>query len=197
MTVRAASKTWFDMHRIVLGLNAEMDEAQHAATKRERRISSPEHRAAYDAAKEKPMEHKPRLITSRSVASTVHGTGTVGKFNSWLAVHVTKAVGTMWAAYVFVLISLVSFPQAVHAFMTGDTFVGISWLSQSFLQLVLLPIIIVGQNVISASQDARAEADRITLTTLPAINVRQLKLLEQQEAMLNQQRAILHLLEMK
>ena len=103
----------------------------------------------------------------------------------------------MWAAYVFVLISLVSFPQAIHAFQTGDTYIGISWLSQSFLQLVLLPIIIVGQNVISASQDARAEADHITLSTLHAINVRQLKMLEQQEEMLKHQRAILELLEKK
>ena len=141
------------------------------------------------------MEHKPRLITSRSVEPQVHGAGRVGKVNSWLAVHITRAVGTMWAAYVFVLISLISFPQAVHAFLTGDTFVGISWLSQSFLQLVLLPIIIVGQNVISASQDARAEADHITLTTLHSINVRQLTLLEQQEEMLKQQRAILELLQ--
>ena len=49
---------------------------------------------------------------------------------------------------------------------------GITRLSQSFLQLVLLPIIIVGQNVISASQDARAEADHETLTVLHTINVR-------------------------
>ena len=141
------------------------------------------------------MEHKPRLITSRSVAPAIHGSGALGRFNSWLAVHITKAVGTMWAAYVFVLISLVSFPQAVHAFLTGDTFVGISWLSQSFLQLVLLPIIIVGQNVISASQDARAEADHLTLTTLHAINVQQLRMLEQQKQMLQQQRQILDLLQ--
>jgi len=125
----------------------------------------------------------------------VHGGGTVGRFNSWLALHITKAVGTMWAAYVFVLISFISLPQALHAFLTGDTYVGIAWLSQSFLQLVLLPIIIVGQNVISASQDARAEADHITLTTLHSINVRQLRMLEQQEEMLKQQRAILDLLE--
>src|SRR4051794_9540298 len=178
-----------------------MDEAEPAAKQRakhrDRRISSPEHRAAYAAASEKPMEHKPRLITSRSVAPVVHGSGTFGRVNSWLAVRITRAVGTMWAAYVFVLISLVSFPQAIHAFMTGDTFVGISWLSQSFLQLVLLPIIIVGQNVISASQDARAEADHITLSTLHSINVRQLKMLEQQEEMLKHQRAILDLLEKK
>ena len=101
----------------------------------------------------------------------------------------------MWAAYLFVLIAPVSLPQALHAFMTGDTYVGIAWLSQSFLQLVLLPIIIVGQNVISASQDARAEADHITLTTLHAINVQQLEMLKQQREMLQQQRAILELLE--
>jgi len=162
---------------------------------RERRISSPEHRQAYAAARDDPMGHKPRLVTSRSVHPMVHGGGTVGRFNSWLALHITKAVGTMWAAYVFVLISFISLPQALHAFLTGDTYVGIAWLSQSFLQLVLLPIIIVGQNVISASQDARAEADHITLTTLHSINVRQLRMLEQQEEMLKQQRAILDLLE--
>ena len=161
---------------------------------RERRISSEEHRAAYEAARAAPAEHKPRLITSRSVAPLVHGSGRVGRVNNWLAVHITKAVGTMWAAYLFVLIALVSFPQALHAFMTGATYVGIAWLSQSFLQLVLLPIIIVGQNVISASQDARAEADHLTLTTLHAINVQQLKLLEQQRETLQRQREILDLL---
>ena len=172
-----------------------MEQAKTGERKRERRISSGEHRAAYAAARESPAEHKPRLVTSRSVMPAIHGAGTVGRFNNWLAVHITSAVGTMWAAYAFVLISLVSFPQAINAFLHGDTYVGISWLSQSFLQLVLLPIIIVGQNVISASQDARAEADHITLTTLHAINVRQLRMLEQQEEMLKQQREILDLLQ--
>ena len=89
----------------------------------------------------------------------------------------------MWAAYLFGLIALVSLPQAAAALLRGDTVTGVTWLSQSFLQLVLLPIIIVGQNVISASQDARAEADHETLTALQAMNVRQLEILEaQQEA---------------
>jgi hypothetical protein len=114
----------------------------------------------------------------------VHGSGPVGRFNSGLAVLITKSVGTMWAAYLFVLIGLVSLPQALAAFLKGDTVTGIAWLSQSFLQLVLLPIIIVGQNVISASQDARAEADHQTLTVLHSINVRQLSLLEQQQKIL-------------
>ena len=130
------------------------------------------------------IAHVPRLITKHQARVAVHGASVVGRFNSRLAVIITRAVGTMWAAYAFVLIALVSFPQALDAFRRGDTLVGITWLSQSFLQLVLLPIIIVGQNVISAAQDARAEADHETLTALHTINVRQLQILEQQEKIL-------------
>ncbi len=159
----------------------------------ERRISSPEHRAAFAEAQASPLAHKPRLITSRSVQPSVHGSGAIGRFNTWLAVVVTKSVGTMWAAYVFTVISLIG----AVALVTNNPFLIllIALISQTFLQLVLLPIIIVGQNVISASQDARAEQDHLTLTTLHAINVQQLKMLEQQREMLNKQREILDLME--
>jgi hypothetical protein len=133
---------------------------------------------------ETPLAHRPRLVTARDVQAVVHGSGRIGELNNRLAVLITRAVGTMGAAYVFVLIALVSFPQAMSAFLSGDTVVGITWLSQSFLQLVLLPIIIVGQNIISASQDARAVADHETLTALQMINVQQLQLLEHQEQIL-------------
>ncbi len=161
----------------------------------ERRISSPEHRAAYAAAKASPTEHKPRLITTRSVAPDIHGAGPFGQFNTWLAVTVTKSVGTMWAAYIFTLIAIGGAVAVVtnNAFLTALSVL----ISQTFLQLVLLPIIIVGQNVISASQDARAEADHITLMTLHEINVQQLRMLEQQHRMLEQQQAILDLLQKK
>jgi hypothetical protein len=89
----------------------------------------------------------------------------------------------MWAAYLFVLIALVSFPAALTAFLAGDTVTGVAWLSQSFLQLVLLPILLVGQQVIAAAQDARAETDHETLTALHTINVQQLEILETLAAM--------------
>ena len=143
-----------------------------------------QHRAALTAAKAAPTDHVPRLVTSHHVRAKMHGEHAVGAFNNWLGVQVTRSVGTMWAAYVFMLIGFVSFPQALHSFLKGDTVTGISWLSQSFLQLVLLPVIIVGQNVISASQDARAEADHETLTALHLINVRQLRILEDQQRIL-------------
>jgi hypothetical protein len=136
------------------------------------------------AVMEAPLAHRPRLVTTRDVQALVHGTGRIGQFNNRLAVMITRAVGTMGAAYVFVLIAFVSFPQALSAFLSGDTVVGITWLSQSFLQLVLLPIIIVGQNIISASQDVRAVADHETLTALQMINVQQLQILQHQEQIL-------------
>ena len=142
------------------------------------------HAAAVQAATNSPASHVPRFVSIFDARRLVHGSGAVGRFNARLAVAITRAVGTMWAAYLFCLISLVSLPQALAAFLGGNTLVGINWLSQSFLQLVLLPIIIVGQNVISAAQDARAEADHETLTALHTMNVQQLVILKQQSEIL-------------
>ena len=172
-----------------------MTDQTQPAPRRERRIGSPEHRAAYAAAKAAPMDHKPLLITSRTVQPDVHGSGSIGRFNTWLAVTITRSVGTMWAAYIFTLIAI---GGAVAVVTNNALLTALSVLiSQTFLQLVLLPIIIVGQNVISASQDARAEADHLTLTTLHAINVQQLEILQQHRTMLQKQREILDMLEKK
>lgn len=131
------------------------------------------------------MAHRPRLVTPDDIGEVVHGAGPVGRFNNRLALLITRAVGTMWAGYLFALISFISLPQALAAFTRGETLVGITWLSQSFLQLVLLPVIIVGQNIISASQDARAEADHETLTALQQLNVRQLQILKHEQKILD------------
>jgi hypothetical protein len=136
------------------------------------------HHAAIAAAKAAPKLHVPRHVSSREIRKQMAGDTAVGQFNDKVAVTITRSVGTMWAAYVFVLISLISFPQALNAFLSGDSVTGIAWLSQSFLQLVLLPIILVGQRVIADAQDARAETDHETLTALHTINVQQLEILE-------------------
>ncbi len=179
---------------IVLASRIELEGRKLAEQHEERRKSDSAHRAAYAAAKAEPTLHKPRLITSRSVHEAVHGAGAVGRLNTWLAVKITKSVGTMWTAYIFAAIALISLPAAIA---TGNVIVIVAWIAQTFFQLVLLPIIIVGQNVISAAQDARAEADHLTLTTLHAINVQQLQMLTQQKDMLQQQREILDLLQNK
>jgi len=75
--------------------------------------------------------------------------------NAWLAVKITSGVGTMWCAYAFAALALVSLPSAIES---GSAVVLVSWISQTFLQLVLLSVIIVGQNVLAAAADKRADA---------------------------------------
>ena len=69
----------------------------------------------------------------------------------------------MWCAYVFALLAMISLPSAIRS---HDPIVIVSWIAQTFLQLVLLPIIIVGQNVQAAASDARAESDHATLIAI-------------------------------
>ncbi|MEI8127136.1 MAG: hypothetical protein WCG86_04880 [Actinomycetota bacterium] len=75
------------------------------------------------------------------------------RINARFGLRVTMAVGTMWAAYGFTILALFALPSAIKQ---GTYFV-VVWLSSSFLQLVLLPIIIVGQNIQAAAADKRAE----------------------------------------
>ena len=77
------------------------------------------------------------------------------RFNAAFAVKITKGVGTMWCAYAFAALALVSLPSAIKS---GSAVTLVSWISQTFLQLVLLSIIIVGQNVLAAAADKRSEA---------------------------------------
>ncbi len=81
--------------------------------------------------------------------------GPLARFNTFLALRITAGVGTMWCAYAFAALAVVSLPSAINS---HDVVTIVSWISQTFLQLVLLSIIIVGQNVQSAGADARAQA---------------------------------------
>jgi hypothetical protein len=76
------------------------------------------------------------------------------RFNAMLGVKITNAVGTMACAYIFTVIALVSLPSAIKS---GSVIVIISWIAQTFLQLVLLSIIMVGQNVQAQAADLRSE----------------------------------------
>jgi hypothetical protein len=105
--------------------------------------------------------HTPHERTKAILGGTVKPTNhlaiskdMLGKGNSWLAIKITNAVGTMWCAYVFAAIAIVGLPAALRPGGEGI----IAWIAQTFLQLVLLSIIIVGQNIQSAASDKRAES---------------------------------------
>jgi hypothetical protein len=72
----------------------------------------------------------------------------INEFNRRLAQKITSGVSTMWCAYIFAAIALISLPAAIK---TGDVVVIVAWVAQTFLQLVLLSIIMVGQEVQSTS----------------------------------------------
>ncbi len=78
--------------------------------------------------------------------------GEVDGFNAKFAVLITRLVGTMWCAYLFAVIALIGLGPALKPGGEGI----IAWIAQTFLQLVLLSVIMVGQNVQSLASDARA-----------------------------------------
>jgi hypothetical protein len=83
-------------------------------------------------------------------------TGNVfARFNSWLGLKITLIVGTMVCGYVFAAIAIVSLPSAIKS---HNLTIIVAWVSSNFLQLILLPIIIVGQNIQAAAADKRADA---------------------------------------
>ena len=73
--------------------------------------------------------------------------------NAKIAVFLTNIVGSMWCAYVFAGIALLGLGPALKPGGEGL----IAWIAQTFLQLVLLSVIMVGQNVQSQASDVRSQ----------------------------------------
>jgi hypothetical protein len=103
-------------------------------------------------------------------------------FNNRLAVGITNIVGTMWCAYAFALLALISFPEAIRA----GTSTLIAWVAQTFLQLVLLSIIMVGQKVAAAKSDRQLEQTYLDAEAILQINDDMHKLLKQNHVLTGQ-----------
>jgi hypothetical protein len=73
--------------------------------------------------------------------------------NAKIAVFLTNIVGSMWCAYAFAIIALIGLEPALKPGGEGI----IAWIAQTFLQLVLLSVIMVGQNVQSVASDVRSQ----------------------------------------
>lgn len=72
----------------------------------------------------------------------------INAFNQRVAEKITSFVSTMWCAYLFAALALISLPAAIRS---GDVVIIVAWVAQTFLQLVLLSIIMVGQKVSSSN----------------------------------------------
>jgi hypothetical protein len=91
------------------------------------------------------------------------------RFNKKVAILLTNNVGTMTCFWVFCCFSLLVLPSVLFAmgyvskhslipafFLTFGFELLMTWLLSTFIQLVLLPAIMVGQNLQSAAADVRA-----------------------------------------
>jgi hypothetical protein len=100
------------------------------------------------------FEHQPHpRIADRKKAGPPKTTDEHVGFNGRVALVLTTVVGTMWCAYAFALLALVVLPDALH----GGLLTSIQWVSQTFIQLVMLSVIMVGQNILGRASDKRAD----------------------------------------
>jgi hypothetical protein len=130
------------------------------------------------------MTERSPVKTEHHLAKALHPTpsvlrqamGEVDGFNAKFAVLITRLVGTMWCAYLFAALALVGLGPALKPGGEGI----IAWIAQTFLQLVLLSVIMVGQNVQSLAADARSAntfkdaetiLDRLNLETQGGLQV--------------------------
>lgn len=93
----------------------------------------------------------PRVAERRKIRPPTTTDEQVG-INGKIALGLTAAVGTMWCAYAFSLLALVALPSALG----GGLLTLVQWLSQTFIQLVMLSVIVVGQNILARASDKRS-----------------------------------------
>jgi len=103
-------------------------------------------------------------------------------FNDRLAVWISTHVGSMYCFYLFNVIALLS---AKSAFQTHNLVPIVNWISSNWIQLVLLPAIMVAQNVSQKATDAKSQSDHQTLTYLANLQDEQMVELKNQTYILN------------
>ena len=121
-------------------------------------------------------EHPPHPRLAERTKAGPHTTeAEQTSLNGRIAIVITNMVGTMWCAYAFALLALISLPEAIKA-GTGAL---IAWIAQTFLQLVLLSIIMVGQKVASEKSDMQLDQTYRDAEALLEINDDMHKLVKQ------------------
>lgn len=134
----------------------------------------------------KPHMHIPHPHLERRKEMFAKAKAEANGFNSKLAVKITDIVGTMWCAYAFAALALISLPAAIQA----GTATLVAWFAQTFLQLVLLSIIMVGQKVAAEKSDMQLEQTYRDAEALLEINDDMHKLVKQ-NVMLTEQLNVL------
>jgi hypothetical protein len=140
------------------------------------------------------FQHTPFLHKPRNVNEQHKGELEASGFNTRIAVGLTKSVGTMWTAYSFAALAIVGL-LAILGLLPPLVVVLVAWLSQTFLQLVFLPILSVGQNVLGRHAELMADEEfHTTMNSYHAIEEIMQHLSAQDAELLKHTKMLIHLL---
>jgi uncharacterized membrane protein len=113
-------------------------------------------------------------------------------FNQKIAILLTKGVGTMVCAYIFAVLAIIGFPGLVNAQISQ----WVQWTSQTFIQLTMLSVIMVGQSVLGRKQELQADEQfNTTVSTYHDIEQMMQHLSAQDAELLRHAKLLEHLLE--
>jgi hypothetical protein len=133
-----------------------------------------------------PHQHQPRNVNLLHEAEKK-----AAGFNDKLAILLTKGVGTMICAYIFAILAIIGFP-GFNATPTQ----WVQWISQTFIQLVMLSVIMVGQAVLGRKQELQSDEQyRTTISTYHDIEQVMQHLAAQDAELLRHAKMLEHLLE--
>lgn len=105
---------------------------------------------------QKLYEHVRHPHHPRNINQQLQEEQAAGGFNTRLAVLLVRAVGSMPAAYSFAALALVGL-LAILGIVPPLIALLVAWASQVFIQLTLLPVIMVGQNVLGRKEELLAD----------------------------------------
>jgi DNA-directed RNA polymerase subunit H (RpoH/RPB5) len=136
-----------------------------------------------------PFPHKPRNVNVQHKAE-LEAAGV----NTRIAVGLTKSVGTMWTAYSFAVLAIIGL-LAILGWLPALVALLVVWASQTFIQLVMLPILSVGQNVLGRHAELMAEEQfNTTMITYHHIEEIMQHLSAQDAELLKHTKMLIHLL---
>jgi uncharacterized membrane protein len=96
-----------------------------------------------------PHPHQPRNVNHVQKAEQESS-----NFNTRFAILLTKGVGTMVCAYIFAFIAILGFPLLPFGPIATQL---VQWTSQTFIQLTMLSVIMVGQAVLGRKAELQSE----------------------------------------
>lgn len=140
------------------------------------------------------FRHEPHQHQPRNVNKLHDSEQAAAGLNTRIAIALTNSVGTMWTAYTFALIAVVGLFAILGVFNPIVALL-VAWASQTLIQLVLLPVIMVGQNVLGRKAELQSDEQfRTTISTYHDIEQIMEHLSAQDAELLKQSHMIIHLL---